>query len=245
LIWIKATVEFRRGFVKARICGSVTLLPHSPPRDSRSEHPMLEASQLECARGSRTLFSGVGFSLAPGALLRVTGANGRGKTTLLRALCGLLLPAAGEVRWKGERIRTLREEYWSDLLYVGHANALKDDLTPEENLAFACGIAGRAAPRERIHAALARFGIAGRERLPVRALSQGQRRRAALARLAVGTTQPLWILDEPFAALDAAGSELVQSLAGEHLARGGIVVLTTHQDARITAPSVTDINLDR
>jgi len=206
---------------------------------------MLEASQLECARGSRTLFSGVGFTLAPGGLLRVTGANGRGKTTLLRALCGLLVPAAGEVRWKGEPIRTLREDYWSDLLYIGHANALKDDLTAEENLAFTCGIAGRVVPRPAIQTALARFGLAGRERPPVRALSQGQCRRAALARLAVGAAQPLWILDEPFAALDAAGTQLVLSLAGEHLARGGMVVLTTHQDARITAPSVTDINLDR
>jgi heme exporter protein A len=206
---------------------------------------MLEAAHLECARGSRTLFSGIGFALTPGALLRVTGANGRGKTTLLRALCGLLAPTAGEVRWKGESIRALREDYWSDLLYIGHANALKDDLTAAENLAFACGIAGRAVPHETIQVALARFGLAGRERLAVKALSQGQRRRAALARIAVGATQPLWILDEPFAALDAAGIELVQSLAGEHLARGGMVVLTTHQDARVTARSVTDINLDR
>jgi len=204
---------------------------------------MLGAIDLECVRGERTLFSGIRFSLAPGALLRVTGANGQGKTTLLRALCGLLLPAAGEVRWKGEDIRTLREEYWSDLLYVGHANALKDDLTAEENLAFACGIAGRPVPRQGIQAALSRFGLSGREQLPVRALSQGQRRRAALARLAVAEAQPLWILDEPFAALDAAGVELVLSLAGEHLARGGMVVLTTHQDARVAAPSVTDINL--
>lgn len=204
---------------------------------------MLEARDLKATRGERALFSGVGFGLAPGALLRVTGANGSGKTTLLRALCGLLLPTAGEVRWNGRSIRTLREEYWSDLLYIGHANALKDDLTAAENLAFACGIAGKAVPRESIQAALERFGLAGREGLPVRALSQGQRRRAALARLAVGATQPLWILDEPFAALDAAGTELVMSLAGEHLARGGMVVLTTHQDARIAAPSVTDIRL--
>jgi heme exporter protein A len=206
---------------------------------------MLEATHLECARGDRTLFSSVGFSLAPGALLRVTGANGRGKTTLLRALCGLLLPAAGEVRWKGENIRALREDYWAHLLYIGHANALKDDLTPEENLAFASRIGGLAVSPERVHAALARFGLAGRGQLPVKALSQGQRRRAALTRLAVGEAQPLWILDEPFAALDAAGVDLVQSLAGEHLTRGGMVVLTTHQDARIKAPSVTDINLDR
>jgi heme exporter protein A len=204
---------------------------------------MLEARDLAATRGDRMLFRGLAFALAPGGLLRVTGANGRGKTTLLRALCGLLLPAAGDVRWKGESIRTLREEYWSELLYIGHANALKDDLTAAENLAFSGGIAGRAVSREAVQAALGRFGLEGREGLPVRALSQGQRRRAALARLAVGATQPLWILDEPFAALDAAGMELVLSLAGAHLARGGMVVLTTHQDARITAPSVTDINL--
>ena len=204
---------------------------------------MLEARELEATRGERTLFSGVGFSLAPGALLRVTGANGRGKTTLLRALCGLLQPAAGEVRWKGENIRVLREEYWAELLYIGHANALKDDLTPEENLAVASGIAGTSMARERARAALGLFGLAGREALPVRALSQGQRRRAALARLAVSEKRPLWILDEPFAALDAAGVEQVQSLAGEHLGRGGLVVLTTHQAARIAAPSAIDINL--
>ena len=196
-------------------------------------------------RGSRTLFSGVGFSVARGALLRVIGSNGSGKTSLARMLCGLLEPAAGEVRWNGKNIRALREEYWSMLAHVGHSNALKDDLTPEENLAFACGIGGLTMPRMRVLAALARFGLAGREHLPVRALSQGQRRRAALARLALGEAQPLWILDEPFAALDAAGIDLVQSLAGEHLVRGGMVVLTTHQEARIEAPSVTDINLDR
>ena len=204
---------------------------------------MLEAADLECVRGSRTLFSGVGFSLAPGTLLRVTGANGRGKTTLLRALCGLFLPTAGEVRWKGEDIRTLREEFWANLLYVGHANGLKDDLAAEENLVFACGIGRLTVSLDKARAALARFGLAGCEQMPVRALSQGQRRLAALARLVVGEALPLWILDEPFAALDAAGIELVLSLAGEHLARGGMVVLTTHQDARIAATSVTDINL--
>ncbi len=206
---------------------------------------MLEARELEATRGNVTLFSGLGFALVPGALLRVTGANGRGKTTLLRALCGLVLPTAGEVRWKGENIRALREEYWANLLYIGHANALKDDLTPEENLAFSCGIGGLTVSSAQARAALARFGLAGREQMPVRALSQGQRRRAALARLAVGEALPLWILDEPFAALDAAGIELVQSLVGAHLARGGMAVLTTHQEARIAAPSVTDINLDR
>jgi heme exporter protein A len=206
---------------------------------------MLETRDLAATRGDTTLFSGLGFSVAPGALLRVTGANGSGKTSLLRALCGLLMPSAGEVRWNGENVRALREEYWKHLAYVGHADALKDDLTVEENLTIACALAGLQVPASRAGDAIAGFGLAGRERLPARALSQGQRRRAALARLAVSEALPLWILDEPFAALDTLAVERVQSLVGEHLARGGMVVLTTHQEARIKAPTVTDINLDR
>jgi len=206
---------------------------------------MLETRDLAATRGDTTLFSGLCLSLAPGALLRVTGANGSGKTSLLRALCGLLMPSAGEVRWNGENVRALREEYWKHLAYVGHADALKDDLTVEENLAITCALAGLQVPASRANAAIEGFGLAGRERLPARALSQGQRRRAALARLAVSEALPLWILDEPFAALDAAAVEHVQSIVGAHLTRGGMVVLTTHQEARIKAPTVTDINLDR
>ncbi len=205
---------------------------------------MLEARDLAATRGDNTLFSNLGFTLAPGALLRVTGANGSGKTSLLRALCGLLLPSAGEVRWNGESIRSLREEYWKQLAYVGHADALKADLTVLENLVFACALAGLDIPVAKARAALESFGLASHEQLPARALSQGQRRRAALARLAVSEAQTLWILDEPFAALDVQAVERVQSLAAEHLARGGMVVLTTHQDARIKAPSAADINLD-
>jgi len=204
---------------------------------------MLEARDLEATRGGATLFSRLAFSLQPGGLLRVTGANGSGKTSLLRILCGLLTPVAGEVRWRGENIRALREEYWKQLAYVGHANALKDDLTVMENLVVACALAGLSLTAAHARAALERFGLAGREGLAVKALSQGQRRRAALARLLASETLPLWILDEPFAALDAAAVELVQAVAGEHLARGGMVMLTTHQEARIQAPSMTDINL--
>ncbi len=206
---------------------------------------MLEARNIEVARGDAVLFTGLDFSLQPGALLRVTGANGSGKTSLLRALCGLLMPAAGEVRWNGANIRVLREEYWKNLAYIGHANALKDDLTAEENLHVNCAMAGLGVSPTRARAALESLGLAGGARLPARALSQGQRRRAALARLAVSAALPLWILDEPFAALDTAAVERVRSLAGEHLARGGMVVLTSHQEAGIAAPSVTDINLDR
>ena len=206
---------------------------------------MLEARDLEATRGSATLFRGIGFALRPGALLRVTGANGSGKTSLLRVLCGLAAPSAGEVRWNGTDVRALREDYWKQLAYVGHANALKDELTATENLEIACALAGLDAAPARVQAAIARFGLAGRERLPVKLLSQGQRRRAALARLALSESLPLWILDEPFAALDADAVDRVQSAAGAHLARGGMIVLTTHQEARIEARSATDINLDR
>jgi heme exporter protein A len=206
---------------------------------------MLEAIDLEAVRGDATLFRGIAFALPRGTLLRVTGANGTGKTSLLRALCGLLVPAAGEVRWNGEPVRALREEYWKHLLYIGHPNALKDDLTAEENLTVGCALCGLDLPRRRIRDALGRFGLAGRGRVPARALSQGQKRRAALARLALGESLPLWILDEPFAALDAQAVGEVQALAAGHLARGGMVVLTTHQAAGIAAPAAIDLCLDR
>jgi len=205
---------------------------------------MLEARDLEAVRGDATLFSRLGFTLGPGTLARVAGANGSGKTSLLRILCGLLAPAAGEVCWNGENIRLLREEYGKHLACVGHANALKDDLTAAENVAFACALAGIEAAPARVREALAQFGLAGRERRPARQFSQGQRRRTALARLALSEAQPLWILDEPFAALDAAAVAHVESLVGAHLARGGLVVLTTHQEARIEARATVNINLD-
>jgi len=204
---------------------------------------MLEARDLAATRGENTLFSGLAFALGPGMLLRVTGANGSGKTSLLRALCGLLLPTAGEVLWNGAGVRALREEYWKHLAYVGHADGLKGDLTVAENLVFACALAGLEVSTPRLASAIGSLGLAGREHLPARALSQGQRRRTALARLAVSESQPLWILDEPFAALDAQAVDTVRSLVGAHLARGGMVVLTTHQEAPIAAPTVADIAL--
>jgi heme exporter protein A len=192
---------------------------------------MLQVIDLECARGGRVLFSRLSFSLKEGESLRVAGANGRGKTSLLRILCGLLAPAAGEVRWKGEPIGALREEYSRQLVYLGHAAAVKDELTPAENLSIACRLAGNACSSSDVSAALRTLEVPAATL--VKALSQGQRRRAALARLWLSQASPLWLLDEPLAALDAQAARLVEGLVAEHAARGGMVVYTTHQDARI------------
>ncbi len=188
---------------------------------------MLEAADLACERGGRALFHGLNFSLASGELLRIGGANGSGKTSLLRILCGLLTPSAGEVRWQGQAIRSLAEEYSRSLVHIGHAAGLKDELTAAENLAIACTLAG--VSRDGAGDALARFGIPGEK--PVKQLSQGQRRRAALARLALSQNVPLWLLDEPFAALDAAAISLVEELIRGHAGRGGAVVFSAHQDS--------------
>ena len=196
---------------------------------------MLEGAGLECVRGERTLFRDLEFRLERGSLLRVAGENGSGKTSLLRIVCGLTPPAAGEIRWQGENIRSLREDYWKELVYIGHANALKDDLTAQENLRVGCRLAGLSVTPSETVDALEQFGVGGCAKLPARVLSQGQRRRVALSRLAVSGTVPLWVLDEPFTALDAAAVENLQTLVSEHLAEGGAVMLTTHQEVRVAA----------
>jgi heme exporter protein A len=198
---------------------------------------MLEAAELECERGARILFRAVSFVLAPGELLRVAGANGSGKTSLLRILCGLTRPSAGEVRWNGQPIARLKEEYTRELVYIGHAPAVKDDLTPRENLEVSCRLAGQATSSPALAAALERLRVPD---LPVRKLSQGQRRRAALARLLLSET-PLWLLDEPFAALDAEGISVLDGLLGKQLDRGGAVVYTTHQDVGTRSARVVDL----
>ena len=144
---------------------------------------MLEALDLECTRGERVLFRGLGLRVEPGTLLRVAGPNGTGKTSLLRMLCGLLQPTHGEIRWRATSIRALKEEYWSALAYVGHLNGVKDDLTAVENLRASAGIAGLDADEGALRGALDAVGLAGFEDSLARFLSQGQRRRIALARL--------------------------------------------------------------
>lgn len=204
---------------------------------------MLETSALACERGGLRLFSDLGFALDGGGLLRVRGGNGSGKTTLLRSLAGLTRPAAGTVRWRGSAIGELGEAYRSDLLFLGHAPALKDEFTVLENLAFSAQLSGHQAVAENLHKALEQLGIARLAHLPAGHLSQGQRRRTALARLALPKPAPLWLLDEPFAALDDEAIGRVCALCAAHLAAGGLLVLTSHQDAAIAAPAAQTIEL--
>jgi len=205
--------------------------------------PALELRELGCVRSGRALFSELNLSVPAGRLLRVTGANGAGKTSLLRMVCGLLSPARGEVLWRGTRIKTLREEFHRQLIYLGHAAALKDDLTATENLLTAARLAGGSATEAEAAAALSATGLRGLERTPVRALSQGQRRRVALARLVLGSKAPLWVLDEPFNALDATAAAWLAGRVDAHVASGGVVLLTSHQGDLALPPGAPQLEL--
>ena len=204
---------------------------------------MLEALGLECVRGQRRLFRGLSFNLAGGEMLWVLGPNGSGKTSLLRLLCGLLRPDAGNVLWKGEDVRRSPETFHADLLYLGHAPAVKEDLSGRENLCFGLAQMGIGITPLEADSALGEFGLSGRETTPARALSRGQRRRAALARLAFGAKRPLWVLDEPFTALDAEAVQLVRSHLAQQRTRGGCVVFTSHQEVDLAGHVVQRVQL--
>jgi len=194
---------------------------------------MLESINLTCVRGDRTLFAGLNFSIQPGEFLHLKGHNGSGKTSLLRILSGLMLQAEGEVRWHGENIRKQRDEFQRELLYLGHLPGIKGDLTALENLRVNNALGGNTVSEDVAWEALGKIGLKGREDLPARVLSQGQQRRVALSRMLVSKAK-LWILDEPFTALDVKAVGMLQNVLEGHITNSGMIILTTHQDFSVS-----------
>ena len=204
---------------------------------------MLEAHDLAARRGNARLFAGLGLAVAPGEALVVTGANGRGKTTLLRMLAGLSIPEAGEIRLDGARVQAFAPALRAAVAFAGHALALKDELSARENLASLASLCGSQVDERELDAALDRVALAERKHLPARSLSQGQRRRVGLARLALSRRR-VWILDEPVTALDASGAALLGDLVAAHLGRGGLAVASTHAPLALPPARVRMLSLD-
>ena len=200
----------------------------------------LEAREITCVRGERELFSGLSLQVLPGQCLHIRGENGVGKTSLLRLLTGLTFPESGEVLWSGDSIKKEASDYHSQLLFLGHRDALKEDLSSLENLRMYAAIDGITLSEQDAFTSLWRFGLKGREDLPVNCLSAGQKKRVLMARMVTRRAQ-VWILDEPFNALDTHAVLELQGLIAEHLESGGLVVLTSHQPLAIPGLRVLDL----
>jgi heme exporter protein A len=203
----------------------------------------LIAINLAVVRGERMLFDALNFELKNGTVLYLQGANGSGKTTLLRTLCGLSQPYAGSLNWCGKNINALAEEYRKNLLYIGHLPGIKEDLNALENLQFSLALTGAKLAPNQATETLNMLGLAKSMSLPTRMLSQGQKRRVALARLWLQHL-PLWILDEPFTALDAAATDLLKQKIENFANDGGMVVMTSHQDFSLNVPHFMPLKLD-
>jgi len=205
---------------------------------------MLQAIDLTCVKGERTLFRELTFTVPKGGFLSLMGENGAGKSTLLRLLSGLSSPDNGRISWDGRDISELKDKYVAQLLYVGHRNALKDDLTPIENLRTTSSMLGQAITFKAAQTALDAVGLNRSCHLfSTKMLSEGQRRRVALARLWF-CTRPLWLLDEPFTALDCRASEVLRERLNAHMRDGGLVVMATHQAVDIDTESVRQLRLE-
>lgn len=205
--------------------------------------PFLEAVSLSCERDWRMLFEKLDLRLDAGQMVQVAGPNGSGKTSLLRLLAGLMAPTEGEVLLQGRPLREQRAELARNLLWIGHAPGIKGLLTAEENLAWLCAL-HRSASREAIWQALAAVGLRGFEDVACHRLSAGQQRRVALARLYLDPA-PLWVLDEPFTALDRDGVAQLESHLAAHCTRGGLVVLTTHHVLAQRPKAFSELDLGR
>ena len=204
--------------------------------------PLLEAVALSCERDWRMLFEQLHFALQPGDMLQISGPNGSGKTSLLRLIAGLRQPTSGDILLQGQALAEQRSELARNLLWIGHAAGIKGLLTAEENLAWLCAL-HRPASREAIWQALEAVGLRGFEDVPCHTLSAGQQRRVALARLYLADTPPLWVLDEPFTALDKSGVAQLEAHLADHCERGGVVVLTTHHSLQCTPATYRDLDL--
>lgn len=213
-----------------------------PAHLRNSSRRMLEVINLDCVRGSRALFTNLNLKVGPGTFVQLQGPNGSGKTSLLRIICGLLAPEKGEVRWQSTNIRKLGEDFAGALTYLGHRNAIKDELSALENLRVSNGLSGLNINREEATQALDQLGLQGRENLPARFLSEGQKRRAALARLIVSKAK-LWLLDEVLASLDTSAILIVNALLERHLQTGGIVIAATHHEMHVEAHSFVRLDL--
>ena len=210
--------------------------------DSRyTEEQTLEVQSLNCSREDRDLFSGLSFHLTPGHALQIEGPNGSGKTTLLRLLCGLRLPDEGDILWNGQSIFDERAEYLCNLAYIGHAHGVKGELSPLENLQVSQAMSAVESPISP-EDALEKLGLFGFEDVPSRTLSAGQRRRVALARLLLNPV-PLWILDEPFTAIDIHGQKQIEQMITEHVLQGGMAILTSHHPLDLSEDHLTMLNL--
>jgi heme exporter protein A len=201
---------------------------------------MLRVSHLSCSRGNKPLFADVSFELQAGQALHLEGDNGVGKTSLLRIICGLSPADAGEVCWHDNTIQKNATAFRSSLFYLGHGLSLKEELSALENLMSDAAVSGRTLSEPQALVALARMGLRGREHLPLRVMSQGQKRRTALARL-LASQAPLWVLDEPFVALDAKAVDGLRGLLAEHLTSGGMVLFTSHQPVALISASGTSV----
>lgn len=195
------------------------------------------------------MFSGLDFVLPPGRIVWLRGRNGRGKTSLLRLLAGLCAPGHGYIQIDGRSLRQAGELWRSHRIYVAHANALKDDLSVAESLQFLARLQGDAVSSEAIAAALQQLGMRALQHAPVRTLSQGQRRRAALARLALANARPsadpgVWLLDEPYDALDDQATQALDALLAAHARRGGSALIASHLPLGLRDPVPGSLNLD-
>jgi len=205
---------------------------------------VLQASALAGQRGDRPLFKDLELALTPGSVTWLRGRNGRGKTSLLRLLAGLSTPMGGEIRVAGQTLREGGHAWRRHWVYIGHQNALKDDLSASEALRFLARLHGLPADDALVAQALKRMGVGNRQHAPVRTLSQGQRRRVALARLVLAMGAPVWLLDEPFDALDTDGIAALNEIIASHAAAGGCVLLTSHQPLTLKNPTPAVFDLE-